>query len=95
MLKVEDVVEVPVLSGLRRAVFAKHGSEYGKPARSNVREREGTTTLTCERGLIPRLPRKVSAERFDPYARYRTVSSEVGFSDPRSMSTSDVVFKAA
>ena len=59
--------------GKRRRVFAKQGSEYGMPARSKVREREGTTTFIAASGRIPRLSRNVEAARLDPYARYRTV----------------------
>ena len=43
------------------------------PGRSNVNFSEGTKTLTCERGRIPRAPRNVSSHRFEPYARYSTV----------------------
>ena len=43
------------------------------PARSNVNRREGTRTLTCDRGLMPRTPLNVSLHRFEPYARYSTV----------------------
>ena len=50
----------------RYAVFAKQGSVYGSPARSNVMTSSGTATLTWDKGRIPRLPRKVSAARLDP-----------------------------
>lgn len=52
--------------GVRNAVFAKHGSEYGRPGRSKVSTREGTTTLVAARGWMPRFPWKVSAERLEP-----------------------------
>ena len=47
-------------------MLAKHGSMYGIPGRSKVRSREGTWTLTAERGFIPRLPLNVSAQRLEP-----------------------------
>jgi hypothetical protein len=43
------------------------------PGKSNVKRNEGTRTLTWESGRIPRTPRNVSLQRFDPYARYKTV----------------------
>jgi len=46
--------------------LAKHGSEYGIPGRSKVRSREGTCTFWDERGLMPRMPRKVALERLEP-----------------------------
>lgn len=52
--------------GVRNAVFAKHGSEYGRPGRSKVITREGTTTFVAARGRMPRLPWKVSALRLEP-----------------------------
>lgn len=52
--------------GVRNAVFAKHGSEYGRPGRSKVITREGTTTFVAARGRMPRLPWKVSADRLEP-----------------------------
>lgn len=51
---------------VRNAVFAKHGSEYGRPGRSKVITREGTTTFVAARGWMPRLPWKVSALRLEP-----------------------------
>jgi len=39
---------------------------YGIPARSKVRDNDGTWTLTAERGRMPRFPLKVSAERLEP-----------------------------
>ena len=52
--------------GERWAVLAKQGSVYGKPARSKVRTREGTTTLRAARGLIPRTPWNVEEARLEP-----------------------------
>ncbi len=51
---------------MRYRLLAKQGSMYGIPAKSKVREREGTWTLTAERGLMPRRPLKVSADRLEP-----------------------------
>ncbi len=50
----------------RYAVFAKQGSMYGRPARSKVMTSSGTTTLTWDKGRMPRVPWKVCAERFEP-----------------------------
>jgi hypothetical protein len=48
---------------------------YGMPGRSKVNRRDGTRTLTCDNGRMPRTPRNVSLQRFEPYARYSTVLS--------------------
>ena len=53
----------------RYLVFAKQGSTYGRPARSKVMTSSGTTTLTWDKGRMPRFPWKVFAQRFEPYAR--------------------------
>src|SRR5689334_16229499 len=47
------------------------------PGRSKVKDSEGTTTLTCDSGLMFRFPRNVSALRLDPYPRYNTVSDAI------------------
>ena len=59
----------------RGPLLAKHGSRYGIPGKSNVRRKLSTTTLIAASGLMPLLPWKVSWHKFEPYARYRTVSS--------------------